>query len=73
LAGGRFAAGFPDFKRSETRSPTVARASKILCPGIAAQTPLVSPPSIRIDAPVIHFAAGETSQAIRSAISSGLP
>src|SRR5271163_1538751 len=34
---------------------------------------LISPPSRRTEAPVIHFAAGDTRYLIRSAISSGFP
>jgi len=37
------------------------------------QMPLNSPPSIRSEAPVNHFAEGDTKKASRSAISSGAP
>jgi hypothetical protein len=37
------------------------------------QTPFTSPPSMRTELPVIHFAAGETIKANNSAISSGCP
>src|SRR4051812_26045653 len=36
-------------------------------------TPFISPPSMRTDVPVIHFAVGETMKPSRSAISSGRP
>ena len=35
--------------------------------------PIISPSPIRTDVPVIHFAAGDTMKASRSAISSGRP
>jgi len=38
-----------------------------------AQMLLISPPSMRTDAPVNHFAAGDTRKPKRSAISSGVP
>jgi hypothetical protein len=49
--------------------PYVRRANLGLCPLM----PLISPPSMRSDAPVIHFAAGETMKPSSSAISSGCP
>ena len=38
-----------------------------------AQTDLTSPPSMRSAEPVIHLAWGDTTNAIRAAISSGSP